>query len=356
MAAYLARGFKSRGMRVTLIVVSSGGEVEELLTELAGEDIPIRFLGQSSGWRAWDLVRGLPRLAKALRQETPDVIISTANNTALISAFAMKTAGVSDTPLALKTTNPIVSSRHKGLVKWIRLWTYRLIFRWTNAVWTLSAEETEEMRVEFPGFASLFRHVDNPYVTPAMLARHEPPARQKTVVCIARLTAQKRIDRLIDAFAHVTHPSARLVILGEGEERAALERQISRLDLDRCVSLPGYVSDVGKVLHASDLFVLTSAYEGLPAAVLEAMAANCPVLSTDCFPSATSLVGGNDGCAIVAPDPMQIAAAIDRALERPRPLHLREVAGRYSIANGIASHEAALRDLLGVLPDQRTGR
>ena len=53
VAAYLARGFTTLGMRVTLLVVSRGGEVEDLLTSLVGEDIPIRFLGKSSGRRGW---------------------------------------------------------------------------------------------------------------------------------------------------------------------------------------------------------------------------------------------------------------------------------------------------------------
>ena len=82
----------------------------------------------------------------------------------------MKAAGATNARLVLKTTNPIARSRHTGFVKWIRSWSYRLIFSTTSAVWTLSAEETDDMRQAFPDYAKLFRHVDNPYVTPAMLA------------------------------------------------------------------------------------------------------------------------------------------------------------------------------------------
>jgi glycosyltransferase involved in cell wall biosynthesis len=77
--------------------------------------------------------------------------------------------------------------------------------------------------------------------------------------------------------------------------------------------------------------------------MLEAMAANCPVLATDSFPCARSFLEQRDGCAIIErADPSSVAALIDHALAAPRPTGLRAVAERYSIANGIASHLAAM--------------
>ena len=109
------------------------------------------------------------------------------------------------------------------------------------------------------------------------------------------------------------------------------------------MSLPGYANDVAAALHAADLFVLASDYEGLPAVVLEAMAANCPVIGTDCFPAARALLGGSEGCAIIEQtDPKSLAAQIDEHLARPRPTSLRAIAERYSIPNGIASHAEAM--------------
>ncbi|MBV9527815.1 glycosyltransferase [Sphingomonas sp.] len=347
VAAYLANGFRDAGMDVELTVLCRGGEVEGHLVELV-DDIPIVYLGRASGSRAWDLVRTFPALVRHLRRLRPDAIVSTANNTALATAFALKAAGLTSR-LLLKTTNPIASSRHKGVAKALRRWSYSLIFGWTDQVWTLSADESEEMRQAFPRFAPIFRDVQNPYVTPAMLAsvKAAPRAAGNTVVTIARLTSQKRLDRLIAAFARVRTPQARLLILGEGEDRAALERQVADLGLADRVSMPGYVPDVAAALHQADLFVLTSEYEGLPAAVLEAMAADCPVLCTDCFPAARTLLVPADGCAIiedVSPEPL--ARQMGSALTRPRPTGLRAIAERYSIANGVRSHVEALREAL----------
>lgn len=351
VAAYLARGFLDAGMDVELIVFSKGGEVERILLDLLGADIPVRYLGRASSSRALDLLRGLPGLIRLLRASKPDAVISTANNTALVTAIAVGLAGHWGARLVLKTTNPIATSRHKGFARHFRLWTYRTIFRWTDAVWTLSPDESEEMRIEFPQFARLFRDVANPYVTERMLVRHEPirpPHGTKTVISVARLTAQKRLDRLIIAFAMMESPDARLVIFGEGEDRPALEALVKRLCLEERVSLPGYVTDVAKALHEADLFVLTSDYEGLPAALLEAMATNCAVLSTDCFPGARSLLGGLDGGGIIEDsEPAALARLMDDYLKRPRPTALREVAARYSIGRGVTSHLNALETTLG---------
>ena len=347
VAAYLANGFRDAGMDVELMVLCRGGEVENYLVDLV-EDIPIRYLGRTSRSRAWDLVRTLPALVRQLRALKPHAVISTANNTALACAAAVTLAGSKRTRLLLKTTNPIASSRHRGFAKAIRRWTYRLAFRRTTAVWTLSADEADEMRLAFPAFRTIFRNVFNPYVTPAMLAdaAPEPRGRGKQVISIARLTEQKRLDRLVAAFAR-TASDLRLLILGEGEDRAALEAQAASLGVADRIAMPGYVPDVAKALHQSDLFILTSDYEGLPAAVLEAMAANCPVLCTDCFPAARSLLEPAEGCAIIeSTEADALARQIETAAQQPRPTTLRAIAERYSIANGVRSHVEALRETL----------
>jgi glycosyltransferase involved in cell wall biosynthesis len=350
VAAYLARGFVDSGMAVEMIVFSRGGEVEKILSGLVGADIPIHYLGHAGNSRAFDLIRGLPRLVRHLRRGAPDVIISTANNTALISAIAFRLARLSKCRLVLKTTNPIATSRHRGFARTLRLWTYRTIFAWTSAVWTLSADESDEMRREFPAFASLFADIANPYVTPGMVEKLRPAVPSKSaraIITVARLTAQKRLDRLIAAFALVRHRDATLLILGEGEDRASLSSLIAGLGLQERVSMPGYVTDVSQYLQGSDLFVLTSDYEGLPAALLEAMAANCRVLSTDCFPAARSLLRDLNGAGVIEDtEPAALARLIDDYLDLPEPTGLQEVAERYSIAKGVSGHLAALETLL----------
>lgn len=356
VAAYLAKGYIDAGFRVEMVVFARGGEVEPVLLELLGE-VPVRFIGKKGRWRAADLLFGLPSFIGYLRRARPQIVLSTANNTALISAAGCWAARIEQARLILKTTNPIATSRHRGWVRRLRLWSYRRVFGRTAAVWTLSDDESDEMRSEFPEFDTLFRAVAQPYVTPAMerspIALRALPG--STILSIARLTKQKRLDRLVRAFAKVRTSGAKLLILGEGEDRAMLEDLVRELGLLDRVSMPGYRSDVTRALYEADLFVLTSDYEGLPAAVIEAMAANCPILSTDCFPSARSLLTASEGCEIIGDvAPTALAAQIDRALERPRPTQLSQIASRYSVANGIRSHVAALRLVLDPTPAGRT--
>lgn len=358
VAAHLARGFRDAGLAVELVVVCAGGEVDAVLADVVGPEIPITYLSRAWGPRPLELAAAMPALAEALRDRAPTDVISTANNTALVTAVALRLARLPGCRLFLKTTNPIASSRHRGLLRALRLWSYRLIFRWTDGVWTLTPQESDEMRLQFPEHASLFRDVANPYVTSAMLAPTSPPlasSGRPTVITVARLTAQKRLDRLIAAFAKVRHPHARLLILGEGEDRPALTAQVAALGLQDRVQMPGYTRDVAAALHAADLFVLTSDYEGLPAAVLEAMAANCPVLCTDCFPGAAWVVGARDGCALIdADDPAAVAAAIDERLTRLRPQSLRAFADRFSITNGVESHLSAMSTEPALVSEPRT--
>ena len=109
------------------------------------------------------------------------------------------------------------------------------------------------------------------------------PVRGEIVTC-GRLTEQKNHKLLINAFAEVQkiYPYATLKIYGEGALREELQDQINTLDLNEKVFLMGATNNVAKALQTADLFVLSSDYEGMPNALMEAMAAGVPCVSTDC--------------------------------------------------------------------------
>ena len=109
------------------------------------------------------------------------------------------------------------------------------------------------------------------------------PVRGEIVTC-GRLTEQKNHAMLISAFAEVVeqHPYATLKIYGEGALSDALQGQIDAAGLSGKAFLMGATNDVGKALQTADVFVLSSDYEGMPNALMEAMAAGVPCISTDC--------------------------------------------------------------------------
>lgn len=108
------------------------------------------------------------------------------------------------------------------------------------------------------------------------------PGDARVIVAAGRFSRQKGFSYLLDALPEVlrSFPNAHLMLIGEGELRGDLERQAERLGVTDRVHLPGYRRDVPRLLHASDLFVLPSLYEGLPNVMLEAMAAGIPVVAT----------------------------------------------------------------------------
>ena len=212
---------------------------------------------------------------------------------------------------------------------------------------TLSDAETAQLRAAFPAVASRFRTVINPYVTPQMLVPHDAPESPRIILGVGRFEPQKRFDLLVRAFAQSSDQQSRLVLLGDGADREALQALANQLGIADRLEMPGFVTDVAPWFARASLFVLSSVYEGLPAVVLEAMAANCPVISTDCFPAAQQLVGRAEGCAVLgSTDAGQLARLIDARLDRPRPKQLRAIAETYSIANAVQSHIAEVQDLL----------
>ena len=144
------------------------------------------------------------------------------------------------------------------------------------------------------------------------------PVRGEIVTC-GRLTEQKNHRLLIDAFAEVQkiYPFATLKIYGEGVLREKLQNQIESLNLDEKVFLMGATNDVAKALQTADLFVLSSDYEGMPNALMEAMAASVPCISTDCPCGGPRELFGEDASDKLVPcnDSAQLAEAICKVLE-----------------------------------------
>ena len=108
--------------------------------------------------------------------------------------------------------------------------------------------------------------------------------RDRVIVSVGRLETQKNQKILIEAFALVSarFPNYRLVIYGEGKLRKELQRQIEIAGLGNRIELPGNTLDVLEKIKRAALFVLPSRYEGIPNALIEAMALGLPCVSTDC--------------------------------------------------------------------------
>jgi glycosyltransferase involved in cell wall biosynthesis len=348
VAAYLANGLSDHA-EIHLVSAISGGEGHEPLSQLTGGRITLhRLIASTRASRVIGQIRAFPALVRTLRRVQPDRVIATGNNIAWFTAIAYFLAFGRRPGFFVKVTNPIVRPKDKLINKWFRSFGYNRVFSLATHVLALSDAEGRVLKADFPKLADRFRSVTNPYVTPEMLTRSNEGKSDANshplVIAVGRLHHQKRFDRLLRAWQLVQHPAAKLIIIGEGPDRKALEALALELGIANRVEMPGYSNDVAGWLAKANIFALSSDYEGLPAVVLEAMAFNCPVVMTDCFPAARELVENVKNCHVVDKnDEAALAKRIDEVLVcGTRPTTLRSVAKRYSIAAGVESHRAAL--------------
>jgi glycosyltransferase involved in cell wall biosynthesis len=156
---------------------------------------------------------------------------------------------------------------------------------------------------------------------------------RETIVAVGRLDAGKNLEPLVDAFALVaaSRPAVRFVLLGEGPLRATLAERVRRLDLVRRVELAGYVDDVWARLRGARGLVSASRYEGQPNAVLEAMAAGCPVVVAD-IPAHREILDDESALFVDGASPQAIAGTLVRLLDDPAAAAHRAAAARARVA------------------------
>ena len=140
--------------------------------------------------------------------------------------------------------------------------------------------------------------------------------KKKRIVSVGRLMPQKNQIMLLEAFAsiHEKFPEYVLTIYGEGPHRETLEEKIRQLGLEDAVLLPGSVKDVHDRIADADLFVMSSNYEGMPNALIEAMCLGLPVIST-AVSGATDLIRhGENGLLVPCGDTAALADAMTQLL------------------------------------------
>lgn len=345
VAVLLANGFAAAGHEVDIVIAAPGGKGAGVLGALVDPDVGTVVTGNGRGDRTGAVVAGFPGLLRYLRTRRPDVLLSNGNNMNWWTALAHWLVR-SRARLCLKITNPLLRPHDSLLKRRYRRHLHRLAFGRAAVILPLSSADSDAVAALVPSARGKLRPAHNPHVPADALARPfvAGDGRGRRLVAIGRLSAQKNFGLLIDAMAEPIASGWRLTILGEGPDRLLLEERIAALGIADRVRLPGFVADVGLWLRDADLFVLSSRYEGLPAVVIEALAAGVRVVTTDCFASARSLVGELPGCAVVtSQDAPALAAAIAQALSKPdgRP-ERRAAASPYSFGNAVRDHLSAM--------------
>lgn len=315
----IAHGLLEKGRTVELILAQARGAY---LPEIPRQ-LPVVDLGHSYIWAA------LPALVRHLRSSRPQVMLSFMEDPNLLALWARPLSGV---PFRL-----VISVR--ASLAWAlrevpplrRAIKRRLLARYyphADRVIAVSRGVADELQQLLPLPKHKIEVVYNPTLTPDLeekarrdpghpwLAAGQPPV----ILAVGRLHPQKDYPTLLRAFAQVRrHAHCRLMILGQGEERPQLEALIDELGLTEAVALPGFTDNPYASMARARLFVLSSLYEGLPNALIEALACGAPAVATDCpFGPAEILEGGRLGALVPPGDVSALALAIQHSLERPR--------------------------------------
>ena len=279
----LANGLHAAGEPVDLVLVRAQGPY------LAEVSPGIRII-DLQGDRA---LSALLPLVHYLRCERPRIMMAVMTHVALVALVARILARV---PVPLLVSERISLAGARSLT---RGWSSRIMWRGVQLLYpradrivAVSEALADELRAALRVMPGKIQVLYNPVISPGFDELRNQPADHPwfqeaatipVIFAAGRLHAQKGFDTLIEAFARVHRTRrARLLILGEGEDRVSLMRMAKDLGVAGDVDFPGFVVNPFPTMNRADLVVLSSRFEGLPNVLIQAMACGIPVVATNC--------------------------------------------------------------------------
>jgi len=334
MVLNLVAEFARRGLVVDLLTIrAQGGHLNALPDSVR----PVRF-------RAQHTLTCLPELMSYLRRTPPKALLVAKDRAGRAALVARRFSGAKlPVWIRLGTNLSAALERKSALARWWRTAPMRRFYAMADGVIAVSEGVAEDTRKITGLPAGRVRVIRNPVITGRLAELAQAPVPHPwladkivpVILGVGRLTVQKDFATLLKAFARVqAQQPARLIILGEGGQRALLERSVRDLGLADHVALPGFQANPYAFLAHADLFVLSSAWEGSPNALTEALALGVPSVSTDC-PSGPReiLQGGRFGPLVKIGDVEGMARAMLEVLRAPRPAaELRAAVAEYNAA------------------------
>ena len=363
---YLARGLAERGYETTLVAgdVARGEESMAFVAEHAGvEIVPLPGLSRELA-PVRDAIAAI-RLARIIRQVRPDVIHTHTAKAGAVGRTAALLSGLRKRPVVVHTFHGHVLRGYfgragtlvfRGIETALALATDRLVAvspEVRDELVALGVAPMEkftvvrlglelERRVAFSGDASEVRR------------RHGIASEAFVVGWFGRMTAVKQTDDLLTALVALRERGvdALLLMVGDGDDRQRLEERAHELGIARACLFLGYQQDVAPWFAVSDAVVLTSASEGTPATIIEALAAGRPVVATDVGGVSDVVDEGETGFLVPAGDTDALAAQLALLASDPER---RETMGRlgreralhrYAVERLVDDVDALYRELL----------
>uniref|UniRef100_B8HV89 Glycosyl transferase group 1 n=1 Tax=Cyanothece sp. (strain PCC 7425 / ATCC 29141) TaxID=395961 RepID=B8HV89_CYAP4 len=318
----LSKGFLAHGFKVDLLL--SNGDSPHLWQVPKG----VRVVD----FRDPRVSSSLKSLIHYLREERPMALLPSLHYPSEIAILAKYLS---------RTSTRVIVTEHNNLSREIRCESslFRkaiplvtsILYPWADGIVAVSEGVAIDL-AKFTGISlNRINVIYNPVVTPELIEKSkEPvdhpwfePGAPPVILGVGKLEAQKDFPNLIRAFSHVikVQPS-RLMILGWGPDRNKLEALVRELGLENTIAFPGHVDNPYKYMAQSSVFVLSSAWEGLPTVLIEAMALGVPVVSTNCESGPSEiLANGQYGYLTPVSNSGALAEAILQVLSgKPKPV------------------------------------
>lgn len=349
----------------TVICTRKGGPLEE---ELAKAAIPVIILHRSLRSILYfpfflhDVLGTLRDLFRLFKKERPVIVQTHLPASEYLALIAGKLAGVPCLIYTFVSSNFLPEREGKSLRTWLRIRLTRFLCGISQVIVANSLAVQEKLLDMFPEHSSSIRIIPQGIdlsqfeglpkkdsIKNKIGMKSEAPL----ISVIGRLSPVKNQAMLLKAFQGVSkrYPDSGLVVVGEGPMRDTLLTLRAELGLDDKVHLLGRMPNVAEVLAETDIFVSTSRWEGMPLAILEAMAASVPVVAT-AVPGIQELLEQEGGTLVPLDDVEALEKALDRFIEDPL---LRERMGQkgkawvlkfYSLPTYIQRWQALYEDVM----------
>lgn len=343
----IASGLSKKGYNMTLVY----GHSSEQNKELIPKNLKSKEIGfVSSLWVIF-------KLAKFIHKEKPEIVVAgkiQANNIVYLAKILSLT---NPKIIFIDRVAPSIEIKNKkGIIYRLLPYLMRLLYRKADKVVAVSQECAEDISSIVGDLGDRLAVIYNPSITKDKIAKSkvfiEHPwltGDVPVVIAVGRLSAQKDFPTLIRAFDLVLKSTeCKLLLLGDGEEKLKLENLVQELKLEEHVCLHGYVGNPHPYLRKADLFVLSSAWEGLPNVLLEAMAYGTSVVSTNCVSGPKEILyNGALAPLVEVGDYVAMAKAIVDVLKSPQdPEILSARANDFSEEKSLASYQRLIENLL----------
>lgn len=293
-----------RGLNVHLIVLLSKGSLENKLSP----KVKLTHFGSKK------TSLGVLRLGITIWKAQPHFVFSTLGHLNLLIGLCIPFLPRKTKYYARETSIPSIIN--KSVKKtFIHNFLYKFVYNRFNCI----ISQCEAMRIDLvknyaidPDRISVLH---NPIAFPA--CENTFQSIDKSLIAVGRICPQKRFDLLLKAFSLLPQDYT-LTILGDGEQANELKELADKLGIQGRITFAGYISDPTPFLRASQLFILTSEYEGLPNVAIEANACGTPVVAFECPGGISEIVNdGINGFLVPFGEVALLAAKVERAIQHP---------------------------------------